>query len=179
MKFATGPEGREQAIIDLYAAAFSSSEGEAEGKLIGDLVRTLLSTTPERDLFVFTAEKDGAIVGSICFSRLSYDQDERTVFILSPVGVAPEYQGKGVGKALLEHGLQALGKLQIEVCVTYGDPKYYSKVGFRQITQRFAQAPFDLKHPEGWLAQSLTDVELTPLHGSSRCVAALNSPVYW
>jgi predicted N-acetyltransferase YhbS len=48
--------------------------------------------------------------------------------------------------------------------MTYGDPSYYAKVGFMPISEADAQAPFPLSHPEGWLAQSLTERAMTPLN---------------
>lgn len=179
MKFRAGYKGREAELIDLFAVTFAASEGEQEGALIGQLVRRLLGGTAGRDLFVFTAEDDGTIVGGIAFSRLSYDQDERTVFLLAPVAVAPDQQGKGIGQKLLSHGLAALRSAGIDVAMTYGDPGFYAKVGFMPISEADAPAPFALNHPEGWLAQALTEHTLTPLKGPSRCVEALNDPVFW
>ena len=179
MKCKMGYKGREAELIDLFTATFAASEGEQEGALIGQLMRRLLGATPDKDLFVFTAEDDGTIVGGIVFSRLSYDQDERTVFVLAPVAVAPDQQGKGIGQKLLSHGLAALRSAGIDVAMTYGDPRFYAKVGFMPISEADAPAPFALNHPEGWLAQALTEHALTPLRGPSRCVEALNDPIFW
>ena len=55
MKLTTGFFGREQALIDLFAATFTASEGADEGALIGDLVRDLFAQTPEKDIRVFCA----------------------------------------------------------------------------------------------------------------------------
>jgi predicted N-acetyltransferase YhbS len=179
MELLTAYQGREAQIIDLFTATFTASEGEEEGALIGALVRNLLSGTAAEDLFVFAAEEDGAITGGIVFSRLSYEQDERTVFILGPVAVATDRQRKGIGQRLLTHGLASLRSAGVDIAMTYGDPNYYAKVGFMPISERDAPAPFPLKHPEGWLAQSLTDRSMTPLRGPARCVEALNDPVFW
>lgn len=107
IEFSTAFKGREREIVDLFKATFTASEGAEEGTLFGNLVRDLLGTTAERDLFVFVAEETGTIVGTIVFSRLTYDQDDRTVFVLAPVAVATGHQGKGIGQALLAHGLAA------------------------------------------------------------------------
>ncbi|WP_462322844.1 GNAT family N-acetyltransferase [Halochromatium sp.] len=179
MQFSTDTQGREAAIIELFRATFTASEGEEEGALIGDLVRNLLASTAERDRFVFVTEGDGAIIGGIIFSRLSYAQDHRTVFVLGPVAVATDQQGKGIGQRLLSHGLARLRSAGVDIVLTYGDPTYYEKVGFRPISEADATAPFKLSQPEGWLAQSLTDRSLTPLKGPPRCVDALNDPVFW
>jgi predicted N-acetyltransferase YhbS len=179
MEFSSAPKGREEEIIRLFTATFAASEGMEEGALIGDLVRSLLAGTAEKDLFVFTAEEDGNIIGGIVFSRLTYGQDDRTVFVLAPVAVATERQGKGIGVRLLTHGLASLRNAGVDIAMTYGDPNYYAKVGFMPISEADAQAPFPLNHPEGWLGQSLTDHAITPLKGPSRCVEALNDPVFW
>ena len=179
MDFTTDIAGREQDIVDLFSATFTASEGAEEGKRIADLVRKLLDGTPEQDRLVFIAVLAGEVIGAIVFSRLVYLEDDRTVFILSPVAVAPEHQGQGHGQKLLQSGLEALRNAHVDVVVTYGDPNYYSKVGFHQITEAFAKAPFNLSHPEGWLAQSLSSTELEPLKGSAQCARALNDPVYW
>lgn len=171
-------EGREQEVVDLFTATFTASEGAEEGALIGDLVRAQLARTARPDLRVFLAEEEGALVGGAVFTRLAYD-DDRAVFVLGPVAVATGRQGRGIGQALLEHGLAALRDAGVDIAVTYGDPAYYARVGFAPIPETLAAAPFQLRHPEGWLGQSLTDEPLRPLKGRPRCVEALNDPVFW
>ncbi len=179
MEFSTGPGGREREIIDLLAATFTASDGAEEGALIGDLMRNLLVTTADADIQVYTAREERSVIGAAVFSRLTYDLDDRTVFVLGPVAVLTSRQGEGIGQRLLVHSLAELRKHGVDIAVTYGDPNFYSKVGFRPITEEFAEAPFKLKHPEGWLGQSLTDRKMTPLAGPSRCVEAFRRPDYW
>lgn len=76
-------------------------------------------------------------------------------FILSPVAVSTDVQGKGVGQALIRYGLDHLKSLGVELVFTYGDPGYYSKVGFEQITEAIVKAPWPLSQPIGWLALAL------------------------
>ena len=179
MEFSGGFKGREQAIIALFATTFAASEGTEEGALIGDLVRNQLAGTAQPDLYVFTAEENATLVGGAIFTRLTYDEDDRTVFVLGPVAVASSRQGRGIGKQLLEHGLDTLRGVGVDIALTYGDPDYYARVGFAPITEEFALPPFNLQRPEGWLGQSLTDTEMIPLKGRSRCVEALNDPIFW
>lgn len=179
MEFSARFKEREQEIIDLFTTTFTASEGSEEGALIGDLARNLLGDTDDEDLFVFSASESGVIVGAIVFSRLTYDQDERTVFVMAPVAVANAQQGSGIGQRLIAHGLVALREAGIDAVVTYGDPAFYGRVGFRPITETFVRAPFALNHPEGWLGQSLTGEAMTPLRGKVRCVEALNDPAFW
>jgi len=179
MHILAGHEGRDDAIIALFTRTFADAEGEKEGALIGALVRRQLSDTPEDDLTVFLAIDAGALVGASVFSRLVFDHDPRTVFLLSPMAVATERQGEGIGQALISHALQALRADGADIAMTYGDPAYYGQVGFKPVSEDFAPAPLALSQPQGWLAQSLTPAPLTALAGPSRCIAALNDPALW
>ncbi|MFM1815895.1 MAG: hypothetical protein RLZ98_2590, partial [Pseudomonadota bacterium] len=119
MEFSAYTRGRERQIIDLFTTVFTASEGSEEGMLIGDLVRHMLDGTREEDRVVFIAQDAGEIVGSVIFSRLLYDQDDRVVFILSPLAVATEHQGRGISQKLLTHGLHSLKMAHVDVVVTY------------------------------------------------------------
>ncbi len=179
MKFSGNPTGRGQDLIDLFEATFTASEGAEEGALIAELVRKQLAQTPKNDIHVFIAEEAGTLLGAAVFTRLTYPQDDRTVFVLGPVAVMTERQGQGIGQALLRHGLQVLRDVGVDIAMTYGDPNYYQKVGFRPISEDEAPAPFKLQLPHGWLGLSLTDRPWSPLKGPSSCVSALNDPVFW
>jgi len=170
---------RAEAIAALFTATFTTSEGAEAGALIGDLARRLLAETPAADLRVFTALQDGAPVGGIFFSRLIYEGDARTVFVLGPVAVATDRQGEGIGQRLIARGLDALRQEGVDIAVTYGDPAFYGRVGFKPIREADVPAPFALQHPEGWLGQCLADGDLTPLAGPARCVPAIDDPVFW
>lgn len=178
MRISSGHRGKEAELVELFRASFAESEGEEEGALIAQLVRKLFET-PADDLFVFTAQANGTLLGGIVFSRLRYELDKRTVFVLGPVAVAPGHQRKGVGQKMITEGLDKLRGSSVDIAMTYGDPAYYSKVGFRPISETEAPAPFALQHPEGWLAQSLTGQAIGRLAGRSHCVEALNDPVFW
>jgi len=178
-EFAAEKSGDTDGIARFFAEVFAASAGAEEGRPIGDLVRNLLTTTPARDLHVFSCRDDGALAGCIVLSRLVYDRDPRTVFMLSPVAVETGRQGQGVGQALLRYGLNEMGQHGVDVAVTYGNPQYYARVGFMQVSQDVAPAPQPLSHPEGWLAQSLAGRPLTPLRGRPRCAKAFDDPGYW
>jgi len=179
MEFRPGHAARESDIFDLFVTTFSASEGPDEGAVIGTLVRDMMETTPTQDLFVWSAYEGKELLGCIFFSRLVFAQDERTAFILSPVAVKPTCQNTGVGQKLIAHGLDKLRENRIDFVTTYGDPNYYAKVGFRQITEEFASPPLELSFPEGWLGQSLTGADERPMTGASSCVSALNKPELW
>jgi putative acetyltransferase len=178
MKFALY-NAKDAAIIErLFINTFADSEGQVEGEIIGRLVRNFMNSTDKSDFYCFVANDGDQIVGSIFFSRLTFDSIINA-FILGPVAVKPEFQGKGIGQQLIRFGLDTLSKEGVELALTYGDPGFYSKVGFHVVTEAVIPAPLTLQHPEGWLAQSLTGNKIRPIKGKSLCVEVLNKPEYW
>jgi len=178
MKISTFNANQSQSVIDLFAKVFSESEGKDEGELVAHLVSDLIVTTDERDIVGFVAGLDEEIVGCIFFSRLTLPND-KVAFILSPVAVATEQQGNGIGQELIRFGIGHLRSKDVDLVFTYGDPAFYSKVGFQQISEDIVKAPLKLTQPEGWLAQSLRNSVIEAANGSSQCVEALNKQVYW
>ena len=165
-------------IEQLFIKVFSDSEGSVEGLLIGELVHDLLKTTDTQNIYGFVATENNLILGSIIFTKLTFESGINA-FILSPVAILTNQQGKGIGQKLIKHGIQHLAKQGVKLVFTYGDPNYYSKVGFRAITEEIVKAPLKLSQPEGWLCQSLVGDVIKPITGNSYCVEALNRPEYW
>lgn len=179
LNITTGFVGRKQALIELFVAAFTASEGPKEGALVGDLVRGLLTETPAQDIRVFCAEVAGNPIGAAIFTRLTYPEDPHIVFLLSPMAVASESQGQGIGQALLTQALEMLRSEGIQIAITYGDPAFYGRVGFRPLREEHARAPLPLSLPHGWIGKSLTEEQMPDLHGPSICVSALNRSDVW
>jgi putative acetyltransferase len=99
--------------------------------------------------------------------------------MLAPVAVRKEHQGKGVGQALITFGLDELKNRSVDVAITYGDPSYYSKVGFQALPESVIQAPLKLSMPEGWLGQSLTGDPIQTIKERPTSVKEFNDPAYW
>jgi predicted N-acetyltransferase YhbS len=112
------------------------------------------------------------------FTRLTFDAPVEA-FLLAPVAVHTQHQGQGVGQRLINFGIDQLRAQGVNLVFTYGDPAFYSRVGFEQLAQDTARAPFELTQPEGWLCRSLDGSEVQPLAGRARCVEAFNRPEYW
>jgi putative acetyltransferase len=179
MDFIQGHASRASDIVALFEATFTASEGAEEGAVIGNLVREMFADVPEVEIAVFSAVDDGRLVGAVVFTAMDYPQDGRRVMILSPMAVATDRQGEGIGQRLIRHGLDDLRARGVDVVLTYGDPAFYSRVGFAVITEEDARPPVPLQYPEGWLGQVLAGGAFVPLIGPSRCVAPLARPEYW
>ena len=82
----------------------------------------------------FVAEKEGQIVGQIVYSRgiIKCKQGEgKEVISFGPVSVLPAFQKQGIGSALIIHTINLARAMGYPAICIYGDPRYYSRFGFR------------------------------------------------
>lgn len=102
------------------------------------------------------AVERGAIVGHILFSRLDMTVDGRTVSTLSlaPMAVRPDRQRRGVGSALVRHGLEQARSLGWQAVIVLGHPDYYPRFGFDAELAHKLAAPFS--------GDAFMALELTP-----------------
>lgn len=178
MKVEAYQANQSQTVIQLFKNVFSNSEGEQEGIVIARLVTELL-TTQASDLQGYVSLLEDDIIGCIFFSWLTLS-NHQTAFILSPVATATQHHGKGLGQQLINTGIQQLKQQNVDLLLTYGDPRFYSKVGFTQIGEDLIKAPHKLSYPEGWLAQSLKPATSIPSKVEvTSCVKALDKVEYW
>ena len=165
-------------VSDLFRSVFSASEGEAEGKLIGCLATELSSSIDNQDTVCFCTYSQDTLIASIFFTRLRVHGSLR-VYMLAPVAVSTRHQGEGVGQNLIRHGLNELKKRSVDVVVTYGDPSFYTKVGFGYLSEELIQAPVTLSMPNGWLGLSLSANPIPKIDERPTCVKAFDNPAYW
>ncbi len=168
----------QEEITTLFTSVFTLSEGQAEGKLIGNLASKLASRIDNQEILCFGAYAEDLLIGSIFFTRLHFKQ-AILVYMLAPVAVSSDHQGKGVGQALINFGLNELKARAADIAITYGDPSFYARVGFEPLPEDVIKAPLRLSMPEGWLGQSLTDERIPVINDRPLCVEEFNDPVYW
>jgi len=77
------------------------------------------------------AEIDGAVVGHIAFSPVTFTDGSENWYGLGPVSVRPASQKQGIGSNLVDEGLSLLKNAGAEGCVLVGDPNYYERFGFK------------------------------------------------
>ena len=114
------------AIRAVTVAAFERSSYGHNGE--ADIVEALRADAALTVSLV--AEAEGEIVGHVAFSPVAITTAEGDWYGLGPISVAPAHQGAGVGLALMQEGLRALGALKASGCVVLGDPSYYRRFGF-------------------------------------------------
>ena len=109
---------------------------------------------PELD---FVAEKEGQIVGQIVYSRgiIKCKQGQKMeVISFGPVSVLPSFQKQGRSSALIIHTINLARDMGYPAICIYGDPRYYSRFGFR-----FAEK-YDVKTTDDKFAVALQALEL-------------------
>lgn len=79
------------------------------------------------------AEAGGRVVGHIAFSPVTISDGCPRWYGLGPVSVLPEYQRRGIGKALIREGLSRLKALHARGCCLVGHPEYYKRLGFANL----------------------------------------------
>lgn len=97
---------------------------------------------PELSLVATISEN---IVGHILLTRISIkgEFEEVPSLALAPVTVLPEFQGKGIGTALINAAHKIAANLGFESIILFGHPDYYPKFGY-QIASKFGiKLPFE------------------------------------
>jgi len=117
------------AITEVTIAAFKTLEiSNHTEQLIIKALRAAKALTVS-----LVAELNGRVIGHIAFSPVSISDGTQNWYGLGPLSVLPEYQRKGIGRALIQEGLSRLKGLNAKGCCLVGQPEYYRKVGFKNI----------------------------------------------
>jgi len=120
-------DGDVSAITEVTIAAFKTLEiSNKTEQYIIEALRAAKALTVS-----LVAEVDGRVIGHIAFSPVTISDDTPNWYGLGPVSVLPEYQRKGIGKALIQEGFARLKNLKAQGCCLVGHPDYYRKFGFK------------------------------------------------
>jgi len=91
------------------------------------------------------AEIDNKIIGHIFFSSVEiegYPEIENGMG-LAPLAVLPEYQKQGIGKMLIDKGIDLLKKQSVPFIVVLGHEHYYPKFGFETASKYGLKCQWD------------------------------------
>jgi putative acetyltransferase len=143
----------DEAIRRIYAAAFVRPESPESVPWEVGLFEALRDAGDSIPELSFTAEKEVEIVGHVTASRATVAAD--SVVAVGPIGVLPEYQGLGIGSALMDALLTAADAADVPMIVLLGSPQYYSRFGFRP-AQELGVLPPESNWGEAFQARPLT-----------------------
>jgi putative acetyltransferase len=120
--------GDKERVRNIHVRAF----GGDHGLVVADLVDALRETIAPAGGLSLVAEHGGQVAGHVMFTRSLLDAPRRLVevHVLSPLGVMPEHQKRGIGSALVRQGLTALAERGSPLVFLEGNPAYYSRFGF-------------------------------------------------
>jgi predicted N-acetyltransferase YhbS len=82
---------------------------------------------------------DGQLLASLRFWPIRIGGKD--AILLGPLAVEPALQGKGIGRALVRHGLAEAHHHGIEICIVVGEPEYYGPYGFENAPARGLRLP--------------------------------------
>lgn len=86
----------------------------------------------------FVIEKDGEIIGTIIYSKVKIKLDcggVKEFICFGPIGIRPDYQGRGLGEKLIEYSLEKAKKLGYDTVFITGNHKYYNRIGFESASK--------------------------------------------
>jgi putative acetyltransferase len=96
--------------------------------------------------------RDDAVAGHVAFSPVLIDGQDRGWFGLGPIAVDPPFQRRGIGRAMIQAGLEQLKARGARGCVLTGNPDLYTRVGFthtRRLTYAGGPPEVCMIHPFG------------------------------
>lgn len=83
----------------------------------------------------FVAEKDGAIIGHIAYTKSSVITNDgicHETITFGPVSVLPAFQRTGLGARLILHTLDQARSMGYKAVIILGHPDYYPRLGFKR-----------------------------------------------
>ncbi len=168
-------EGELSEIMAIHRAAFMEED-------VAGLTADLLAdptAQPVVSLVAFDGEK---AIGHILFTAARFEPEiNRRASILAPLGVLPDYQRRGVGKALVKHGMLVLTESGVELLFVLGHPDYYPVFGFMPAGKRGFAAPYPIeaKNEDAWMVTALSGAPPDSPAVTVKCAATMDRPEYW
>jgi len=150
---------RVSAIVRAPDGVTIREQGAGDATLVHDLIATAFRDRMVADLDAALAQRAGGtayvaattrvLVGHVRLTWGWLDAPARLVevLVLSPLSVAPLWQRRGVGRALVARAVAGATDLDSPLVFLEGDPGYYSGCGFEPAV-RFGFSPPSVRIPE-------------------------------
>ena len=117
---------------------------------------------PHERALSFVALSDGKVVGSVRMTRIAAGAGR--ALLLGPLAVRPPFKNLGIGRRLVELGLQAAREAGQPAVILVGDEPYYGPLGFSRIPRGQITMPRPVD-PDRLLAAELIQGAVAALMG--------------
>ncbi|MEN6442596.1 MAG: N-acetyltransferase [Methanoregula sp.] len=156
-------------IFDVNVQAFGEDE-EAR------LINTLRDSGAFDPALSIVADHNDTVIGHILFPPVTIESPDGDVpaLALALLSVHPDFQGQGIGSALVEEGLRECRRLGNRICIVVGHPLYYPHFGFMSGREQGISVEFPCPD-EALMALSLVPGALDGVGGMVRYHPALSS----
>jgi putative acetyltransferase len=134
-------EERPADVSDIYLVEKAAFQRTEEADLVNKLREN------NAILLSLVATVCDSIVGHALYSLVTVG-DGKPQFIfpaLGPIAVDPEFQGKGIGSALIQAGTQVMKEFGFGLVFLVGDPAYYPRFGFQPAVPLGFNSPYVVK----------------------------------
>lgn len=150
-------------IESLYSIAFPD---EDLLPLVRDLSRGVVTAIS------LVGEIDSQIAGHAVFTMCGVAGSSVKAALLGPLAVAPAWQRRGIGTAIVRAGLRRLKDEGTDLICVLGDPAYYGRFGF--VREMHVEPPFRLpcEWTDAWQSLYFGDAGLA-------CSGKLLVPAPW
>lgn len=157
-------------VEEITRAAFSYPERIKQGQIGCPYEHWMVHELRHRDgipaLSLVAQLENDVIVGHIICSNAVVKKGNQILPVLNfgPLSVSPEYQRRGVGKALVRTMIENAKKLDYGAILFFGRPEYYPRFGFKEA------AVYGIFDAEGYnypafMAMELKEGYLKNFHG--------------
>lgn len=142
---------------------------------MAELVTGLSKLIDEQHGLSLVAELDDQLVGHLMCTPALLDAPQQlvTVEVLSPLGVLPEFQRRGVGSALVRRAIELLAAEDVPALFLEGDPAYYGRFGF------VAGGSVGYRRPSLRIPPAGFQVVQLPAHQPWMTGTLVYPPVFW
>lgn len=143
LRFGAVPTIRTERDDDRAAVRAVHDAAFADGGHVADLVDALRAAPAPLPPAGFVAADGTEVVGHVLLSASRLDAPRRLVdvLVLSPLGVRPDHQRRGLGAALVAHALAAADGAGVPLVFLEGDPGYYRRRGFGRADELGFRSP--------------------------------------
>ena len=115
---------------DAHAIDALDDDGFGPGRYAKSAYRLREGVAPENDLGLVAIE-NGVAVGSVRFWPIRIGAER--ALLLGPLAVRSILRGRGIGVALMQHGIEKARRTDHAAVILVGDEAYYARAGFSRI----------------------------------------------